>query len=145
MPPSATETVSQVVEHIHEKVVLKKEEAAPANAKGAEASVPNPNELPKLETGHKEPLVLSGILDQFESFDVTPVIGREFPTADLAKWLHAPNSDELLRDLAITSEEPISIGSTSLVWTPLAKKYILPFLSLPARCGLFPQTERPEQ
>ncbi len=52
----------------------------------------------------REPLKLSGALDSYESFDVTPVIGREFPTADLTEWLDAPNSDELIRDLAITSE-----------------------------------------
>ncbi|KAB8069719.1 hypothetical protein BDV29DRAFT_198486 [Aspergillus leporis] len=50
----------------------------------------------------KEPLKLSKALDSFESFDVTPVIGREFPTANLKEWLQASNSDELLRDLAIT-------------------------------------------
>lgn len=52
---------------------------------------------------HKEPLKLSGALDTHESFDVTPVIGREFPKANLVEWLNAENSDELLRDLAITS------------------------------------------
>lgn len=52
----------------------------------------------------REPLKLSGALDSYESFDVTPVIGREFPTANLVEWLDAPNSDELIRDLAITSE-----------------------------------------
>ena len=50
-----------------------------------------------------EPLKPTGILDQFKSFDVTPVIGKEFPEADLVEWLRAPNSDELLRELAITS------------------------------------------
>ncbi|PGH13581.1 hypothetical protein AJ79_03574 [Helicocarpus griseus UAMH5409] len=50
----------------------------------------------------REPLKLSGALDQFESFDVTPVIGREFKNVNLKKWLRAPNSDELIRDLAIT-------------------------------------------
>lgn len=54
-------------------------------------------------TLQREPLKLSGVLDQFESFDVTPVIGKEFPTVNLKEWLQAPNSDELLRDLAITS------------------------------------------
>lgn len=63
----------------------------------------NPNaELPKLEVGHRDPLKLSGALDNFESFDVTPVIGCEFTNVDLAEWLRAPNADELLRDLAIT-------------------------------------------
>lgn len=52
----------------------------------------------------REPLQLKGVLDQYESFDVTTVIGKEFPTVSLKEWLQAPNSDELLRDLAITSE-----------------------------------------
>ncbi|KKY31135.1 putative alpha-ketoglutarate-dependent taurine dioxygenase [Diaporthe ampelina] len=51
---------------------------------------------------HKQPLKLSGALNSFESFDVTPVIGREFPEANLIDWLDAENSDELLTDLAIT-------------------------------------------
>ena len=54
------------------------------------------------------PMKLSGALDAFESFDVTPVIGREYPNASLKDFLCAPNSDALLRDLAITS------GSSSL-------------------------------
>jgi hypothetical protein len=53
---------------------------------------------------HHEPLKLSGSLDAFEQFDLTPIIGREFPTANLVDWLNSPNSDNLLRDLAITSE-----------------------------------------
>jgi len=53
---------------------------------------------------HKEPLQLQGTLDQYDSFDVTPIIGREYPTANLKEWLEAPNSDELLRELAITSQ-----------------------------------------
>jgi len=44
----------------------------------------------------------TGILDQYESFDNTPAIGREFPHAKLVDWLKAPNSDELLRELAVT-------------------------------------------
>lgn len=55
-------------------------------------------------TDYPAPLKLSGALDTFESFDSTPVIGREFPKANLVEWLNAPNSDELLRDLAITSK-----------------------------------------
>lgn len=49
-----------------------------------------------------QPLKLSGALDQYESFEVTPNIGKEFPKANLVEWLNAPNSDELLRELAIT-------------------------------------------
>ncbi|KAF9874977.1 alpha-ketoglutarate-dependent sulfonate [Colletotrichum karsti] len=59
-------------------------------------------ELPERLTGHKEPLKPSGALDKFEHFDVTPIIGREFPNVNLKELLRAPNSDELIRDLAIT-------------------------------------------
>lgn len=52
----------------------------------------------------REPLKLSGALKDVEHFDVTPAIGREFPKANLVDWLNAPNSDELVRDLAITSK-----------------------------------------
>lgn len=41
----------------------------------------------------KEPLQLRGVHDQFESFDVTPVIGKEFSNANLAEWLEADNAE----------------------------------------------------
>ena len=66
----------------------------------------NKNGSTETSTTAREPLKQSGNLDQYESFDVTPVIGREFKTGNLAEWLRAPNSDELLRDLAITSTFP---------------------------------------
>jgi len=50
----------------------------------------------------RKPLQLKGALDQFKQFDVTPIIGREFVDVNLAEWLRAPNSDDLIRDLAIT-------------------------------------------
>lgn len=49
------------------------------------------------------PIKASGALDQFKSIELTPVIGREYPTVNLVELLNAPNSDDLLRDLAITS------------------------------------------
>ncbi|KAH9214413.1 putative alpha-ketoglutarate-dependent taurine dioxygenase [Leptodontidium sp. 2 PMI_412] len=88
MAPSVTETVSQTSDAIQQKLASD----APAPAV----------QVPSVETQHKEPLKLSGALDHFESFDVTPTIGREFVGVNLAKWLRAPNSDELIRDLAIT-------------------------------------------
>lgn len=65
----------------------------------------------------RKPLEPSGALDSYESFEVTPVIGREYPTANLVNFLEAPNSDELLRDLAVTSkgffrDNPIKINSS---------------------------------
>lgn len=69
------------------------------------------------KTEHKQPLKLSGALESFESFDVTPVIGREFPKASLVEWLDAENSDELLRDLAITSRPQVSVGKFEVAYT----------------------------
>lgn len=107
MAPSATETTTTVVENF--KSALKpstQEENGKNHGQSAET-----DELPKLEVNHREPLQLSGALDQFKAFDVTPVIGREFIDVDLAEWLRAPNSDELIRDLGITST-----SSSLLTW-----------------------------
>jgi hypothetical protein len=102
MAPSATEQVTQATEHIKQKLVPGTEGKDEDNSKAVEANYSDV--LPELLTGHREPLKLSGALDEFDQFDVTPVIGREFSNVDLAEWLRAPNSDELLRDLAITSK-----------------------------------------
>ncbi|ETN44964.1 uncharacterized protein HMPREF1541_09839 [Cyphellophora europaea CBS 101466] len=50
----------------------------------------------------KEPLKKGNSIDHLEYVDVTPIIGREYPTAKLKDMLTASNSDEQLRDLAIT-------------------------------------------
>ena len=52
----------------------------------------------------RAPLQLSGILDGYRYNEVTPVIGREYPTIQLKELIDAPNSDDLLRELAIVSE-----------------------------------------
>ncbi|KAI1167741.1 TauD-domain-containing protein [Nemania serpens] len=107
MAPSAAETIVPVVEAIKQKVAVDAAatpEKAPEDTNGGavgSASLSDAYSLPKLETNHREPLKLSGALDQFKYFDTTPVIGREFIDVDLAEWLRAPNSDELIRDLAI--------------------------------------------
>lgn len=41
-------------------------------------------------------------IDYLEYVDVTPVIGREYPTARIKDMLAADNAEEQLRDLAIT-------------------------------------------
>lgn len=56
----------------------------------------------------KLPLINNGSLDNLEQFDVTPVIGTEFPEANLVDMLNAPNADELLTELALTSESAVS-------------------------------------
>lgn len=94
MAPAITETVAPVTENLKQKLVVSLKEQV----------------QPNRETGHREPLKLSGALDQFKQFEVTPVIGKEFVDVDLAAWLRAPNSDELLRDLAITGTVKWSSG-----------------------------------
>ncbi|KAF5854308.1 hypothetical protein GGP41_007085 [Bipolaris sorokiniana] len=54
------------------------------------------------ETSFPKPLKLKGVLNPLKQFRVTPTVGTEFPEANLVDMLNAPNSDELLRDLAIT-------------------------------------------
>ncbi|OQO08425.1 hypothetical protein B0A48_06295 [Cryoendolithus antarcticus] len=68
----------------------------------AETDTEAPNADAASKSQNTAPLQLKGVLDQFESFDVTPVIGKEFPKADITEWLKADNANELLRDLAIT-------------------------------------------
>ncbi|RKU40945.1 hypothetical protein DL546_001608 [Coniochaeta pulveracea] len=48
------------------------------------------------------PLKRGSSIDHLEYVDVTPIIGREYPTASLKEMLQAPNAEEQLRDLAIT-------------------------------------------
>lgn len=57
------------------------------------------NQETSQKTPIREPLKYSGTLDEYKSFDVTPVIGREFPEIQLTDIL---NDDAKLRDLAIT-------------------------------------------
>lgn len=58
---------------------------------------------------YPEPLKLSGALASKFSFeDTTPVIGREFHNVNIVDdLLNAPDADDLLRDLAITSTFPL--------------------------------------
>ncbi|KAI0974038.1 hypothetical protein F4678DRAFT_395621 [Xylaria arbuscula] len=109
MAPSVAETVVPIVESIKQKVTPDAEKAPETTSSNGGAVGSSPLEKEELLgapseplTGHREPLKLSGALDQFKHFDTTPVIGREYIDVDLAEWLRAPNSDELLRDLAIT-------------------------------------------
>ena len=50
----------------------------------------------------RAPLKNSGSIDHLEYVDVSPIIGREYPTAKLKDILHASNSEAQIRDLAIT-------------------------------------------
>lgn len=50
----------------------------------------------------REPLKKGNSIDHLEYVDVTPIIGREYPTARLEDIYDAPNRDDQLCDLAIT-------------------------------------------
>lgn len=61
----------------------------------------------------RKPLKYSGSLEAYNYFDVTPVIGREFPEVQLTDLL---NDDVKLRDLAILGERLFD----SDLWNELA-------------------------
>lgn len=50
-----------------------------------------------------EPLQYSGLLDSYSHQDLTPVIGREYRGLQVADILKAENSDQIIKDLAVTS------------------------------------------
>jgi hypothetical protein len=53
---------------------------------------------------HPKPLSPSGALDRFKHEETTPVIGREYIDVNLVNdIINTENSDDLIRDLAITS------------------------------------------
>ena len=79
----------------------------------------------------RPPLQPKGVLDDFKSFDVTPVSGNEYPEAKLVDWLRAPNSDELIRDLAITG------WSSYILNTHLLTRTLYNFAT---RCRCFPRS-----
>lgn len=63
------------------------------------------------QTSFPKPLKQSGALEQFTYEETTPVIGREFLNVNIVDdLLNAPNSDELIRDLAITSMLNLYLG-----------------------------------
>jgi hypothetical protein len=65
---------------------------------------------------YPKPLVLGDSLTKFKQEDSTPVIGREFLEANLVDdFLNAENSDDLLRDLAITSKSSYALTEPLVV------------------------------
>ena len=51
------------------------------------------------------PLKYSGSLDHLDYFEITPIIGREYPAVKLIDILNAPNAEDQIRDLAIVISE----------------------------------------
>ena len=49
-----------------------------------------------------EPLQSTGALDKYTFFEVTPCVGRQYTNLTIRELLQAPNSDELIREFAVT-------------------------------------------
>ncbi|EUC40775.1 hypothetical protein COCMIDRAFT_9395 [Bipolaris oryzae ATCC 44560] len=89
----------------------------------------------------KEPMKLSNALDGVEYNDITSLLGREYPKASLTEWMNAPNSDELIRDLAITVSQRgvVVFRAQDGVDNEMLKKIALRLGELtgrPEECGL---------
>lgn len=52
-----------------------------------------------------EPLKYSGSLDNYPFFEITPIIGREYPTVKVTDILRSDNAEQQIRDLAIIISE----------------------------------------
>lgn len=86
---------------------------APSTIETTELPQPIREKVITKATRVRQPLNSSSALDAYQSFDITPVIGREFPEVQLTSLLDAYNSDELLQNLAITSKLSVSLFEQS--------------------------------
>ncbi|KFX89630.1 hypothetical protein V495_01188 [Pseudogymnoascus sp. VKM F-4514 (FW-929)] len=73
----------------------------------------------------KEPLKVSGALPP-DYFDVTSIIGREYPTLQLSELMNSPRRDEYIRDLAITVSERgvVFLRKQKDLTIPMQKEFI---------------------
>ena len=90
-------------------------------------SISQPSVVPDLprvfSKGAKVPLQSSSSLDKLIKHDVTPVIGTEFKEGvQIADLLSAPNSDDLIRDLAI-----LGIGYSEILLTLVSQRNVVFF------------------
>lgn len=72
---------------------------------------------PSIRGGHEkarpratQPFTYSGSLDAYDHNDSTPSIGREIPGLQIKKILASPDTDTLIRDLAITGKRGLASG-----------------------------------
>lgn len=76
-------------------------------APGIQTSTLPSRPAPGEKSTYPVPLKLTGALDKFSFEDTTPAIGREFLNVNIVDdLLNAENADELIRDVAITSNYP---------------------------------------
>lgn len=84
---------------------------APSATNGTTAQNRHEHGLPVSINTLKEPMRSNGSLDSFEQIQLAPIIGTEFPSANLVDMMNAPNSDELIAELAYTSTMPTVISA----------------------------------
>lgn len=90
---------------------------------------PGPGSLAE-QVQYPSPLRFNGALDRFDSEDTTPAIGREFINVNIVDdLLNAPNSDELIQDLAITStmSPPSMLNFTSDKFSTVSQRGVVFF------------------
>lgn len=103
MAPSAVEAPKSGAENIVPKTTPSTEATTVSKLPVGPEDVLEEEDF-RVRTGHREPLKSNGLLDQYEKFEVTPVLGREYVNLKLVDILRAPNSDDLIQELALTSE-----------------------------------------
>lgn len=80
----------------------------PSTTDGAANGTTNGATVPRIPTSCPScpsPLRYSGSLDHLRFFEITPIIGREYPDVKVTDILNAPNAEEQIRDLAIIISE----------------------------------------
>lgn len=107
---------------------------APSATNGTSAQNGHENGLPVSINTLKEPMKSNGSLDSFEQIQLAPIIGTEFPSANLVDMMNAPNADELIAELAYTSTVP-----TAIMTKPVQRLTIW-YNSLLTRRRLVPRT-----
>ncbi|KAF2183475.1 taurine catabolism dioxygenase [Zopfia rhizophila CBS 207.26] len=74
------------------------------SSNGASNGYANPS-IPTSCPSCPTPLKYSGTLDAYPYFEITPIIGREYPTVKITDVLNSPNAEAQIRDLAIVISE----------------------------------------
>jgi hypothetical protein len=80
----------------------------------------------------RDPMRTSGLLDKYKHFEHTPIIGREYPHAQISDMMESADRDQYIRDLAITGNSP----------NYARRRLLLIISSLRTRCRVLPEARR---
>lgn len=97
----------------------------PSNVRGGNAAA---------KTQLSKPLTYSGTLDQFESYDVTPAIGREYMNLQVRDILARPDREQVVKDLAVTISQRGVVFLKKQDVTPIEMKDLTEILTRVAGC-----------